>query len=874
MPKNITKNIFKKYMRNILVTILASILFVFCILPFLLKINFPKKYLFEVTFETIIGIISAILIFIILFCDKAKRFCQRYRNTYKLSEPPLVYPDYIFIFLFLSCLLILLFQQDLVLKTSFEFWSFLAFNIFLLVGVLFICFAKYKKKENASVTSDIISLSDEPIKLAKYDKLGRNKFIEDLYKEISCLPFNDSFVFGIHGKWGEGKTSTIYLLLERFKDNKNFIVVNFDPWYFNDEKAIISAFYGEIERTINKRFIFPNLKKAFNKYLKIVSSGLLQTGIMNNLTFGEESIEEVKQRIESYIEQIGIKLLIIVDDIDRLQAEEILLVFKLVRLNTKFKNTIFLLSFDQIAVQKVLEGNAMTDPAFLEKIVQKPVPLPAIEQNKIDEFIGSCLDKLFDEINIAKDERLKFEKELSFHYMYQTQIRRLFKTLRHAKRYINGLRSTLPPIKAEVCLYDFCILEIIRIFYPKVYDDIWNNPWYYIPIKWSRDMGLFSSPFHLSTNEDAKYEQIEEHIKEICENQKEGIVLKKLLEEIFFVEVKGSLNKQRSVYDQSCINDYRAERRITHPDSFKKYFMLKVPSSEVSDEYIKITLETWNSKEKDKKEYIIEETVFENQKKDRLKEFLNKIILFKDELSHETATAIIRVIYKKAEYFSKGDSGFLEQSEYEKALSLLLNLIIKKTDKDNIQIILEEVAEKTPDLHFAVYFVLQCIKEVKGEVNNIYGLKISDKIQDIVAGRLKIHFIDAKRDIFEELKENEWGFVLYQWSSDWMSSTGRYKDIVNNYILSLVKNNSKKFAKFLMRLREPMREGNIIFDMNTLCKAYVVGKFKELADKFQNDKSLSSEEKEAIRLFIKTPYETNEVTIQKQNIGKENNRDQ
>lgn len=844
-------------MKNIAVTIVASILFVFCILPILIKLNISKDYLFITTFESIIGIgiICVIIIFIILLWNKAKRFCQRYINTYKLPEPHLVYPDYIFIFLFLSCLLILLFQQDLVLKTSLEFWSFLAFNIFLLVGVLFIYFAKYKKKENDSVTNETILLSDEPIKHAEQDEFGRDDFIEGLYKEISCLPFNDSFVFGIHGKWGEGKTSTINLLLERFEDNKDFIVVNFDPWHFNDEKAIMSAFYGEIERTINNRLIFPNLRKAFNKYLKIVSSGLLQTGIMNNLTFGEESIEDVKQRIESYIERIGIKLLIIIDDIDRLQPGEILFIFKLVRLNTKFKNTIFLLSFDQIVVKKVLEGNSKTDPAFLEKIVQKIVPLPAIEQSKIDDFIDSCLNKLFDKINIAKDERQKFKD--NFPYLYQTQIKKLFKTLRKAKIFINGLCSTLSPINTEVYIHDFIILEIIRIFYHKVYDDIWNKPWFYLPLEWSHDTAFsISSPFSHASNADTKRQQIKKHIEEICKEEEEGEILKELLESIF-IAVNNAFSTHTTSYSRDFIDSYRVDRRVSHPDSFRKYFMLKVLSSEMSDEYIKTTLKTWNSKGEDKKECIIEETVLENRKKDQLIEFLNKIILFKDELSHETATAIIRVVYKNTNCFSKRGSGFLEQSEYEKALSLLLDLIIEKTNKDNMQIILEEVAEKTPDLHFAVLFVLQCIREVKEKVYNIYGLTINDKTQDIVADRLKKYYIDAKRDIFVELEEKEWGFVLYQWSSDWMSSTDKHKEIANNYILSLIKNNSKKFAKFLMSLQEPIRpirEGNIIFDMNKLGKAYVIGKFKELASTFQHDKSLSSEEKEAIRVFIETPY--------------------
>ena len=677
------------------------------------------------------------------------------------------------------------------------------------------------------------------------------------------LPFNDSFVFGIHGELGEGKTSTINLLVEMFEDNKDFIVINFDPWHFNDEKSIISSFYGEIERAINKKFIFPNFKRAFIKYQKIVLSGLSQAGIKINPFSCEESIEEVKLRIQSYIEQIEKKLLIIIDDIDRLQPDEILLIFKLVRLNTKFKNTIFLLSFDQILTKEVLEENSKTDPAFLEKIVQKTVPLPAIEQSKIHEFIGSCLDKLFNKINITKVERQKFEKD--FPYLFQTQIKRLFKTLRKAKIFINGLYSTLSPISTEVYLHDFIILEIIKYFYPNVYYDIWNKPWFYLPLEWSRDMTFsISSPFSHAANADTKSQQIKKHIEEICKKEEEGEILKELLESIF-IAVKSAFSRHTPSYSRDFIDSYRVDRRVSHPDSFRKYFMLKVLASEMSDEHIKTTIEAWNSKEKAEKECIIEETVLENQKKDLLKEFFNKIILFKDELSHETATAIIRVIYKNTKYFSKGGSGFLEQSEYEKALSLLLNLIIEKTDKDNIQIILEEVAEKTPDLHFAVYFVLQCIREVKGEVNNIYGLKIDDKTQDIVAGRLKKYFIEEKRDIFEELEEDDWGFVLYQWSSNWLTFTDDNKITVNKYLQILVKDNCKKFAKVIMRMREKsQRSGDWIYDLTKYDKVYDLKEFKILASKFQNDKSLTPEEREAIKLFIETPYETDEVDINKQ----------
>jgi predicted KAP-like P-loop ATPase len=833
-------------MKNIIITILSSFVFVFCLAPFLQKIIFPNGYQFEATINSGIGIICTTSIFIILCWNKAKRFCQRYINTCKLPAPHIIYPDYIFIFITSSCLLTLISEQSIVIKTSLGFWSFFVLNIFLLGGCVFIYLTKRRKMENVSIDDNYISLSDEP---AKRDELGRDQFVDNLYKDISCLPFNDSFVFGLHGKWGEGKTSVIFFLQEKFKDNNGFLVINFDPWYFKDENAILAAFYGEIERAINKNLIFPNLKKAFNKYLKIVSSGFLKTGIMNSLTFGEESIEEVKQRIESYIEQIGTKLLIIIDDIDRLQAKEILLILKLVRLNTKFRNTIFLLSFDQVMVQGILEKMAETDHKFLEKIVQKAVPLPAIEQNKIDELIVSYLEKLFDKINIAEDERLMFEKE--FYYLYKTQARKLFKTLRDAKRYINGLCSTLPSVKMEVCIYDFCILEIIRTFYPKVYNDIWTNPWFYIPIRMSSLSKFASSPLPLVDDKNIIHTLINEHIKKILEKEKECEILQELLEAIFFITVKSAFSKYGSTYCADYGYENREEKRITHPESFIKYFMLKVPLSEISDEFMETTLGFWNLAEKNDKEHIIQKKIKEMKVDGKLLEFFQKLMIFTNKIDTETVPELIRAIYKSPGKCINEDDSL---SRYHDHTYLLLSLINSKIETKKIQLTIEEVITKTPFLPFAVHVVMYCRKDGTGSHYNLYSSLEYDRIQDLVSNRLREYFIAEKKNIFEVLPDLDFEFVLYQWSSNWTTFTGDNKDIVDKYLQALFSDDCKSFAKLITRMQKISPLGDeYTFNIDRYDKVYDLKKFKILANKFKDNKSLTPTEKEAMELFINTP---------------------
>lgn len=156
---------------------------------------------------------------------------------------------------------------------------------------------------------------------------------------------------------------------------------------------------------------------------------------------------------------------------------------------------------------------------------------------------------------------------------------------------------------------------------------------------------------------------------------------------------------------------------------------------------------------------------------------------------------------------------------------------------------IEEVTTKTPNLPFAVHTVLSCKKERGGELFNIYDLIEIDKIQDLVAERLKKHFVDGNKDIFSELKEErDWAFVLYQWATNWMTFKGGNNQIVNNYVLSLIKDNSKKFAKFIMHQLQRTE-----FSMENLRKIYNIEKLKDLAEKHKDSDMLNQEEIEAIK---------------------------
>jgi len=847
-------NYVKENFWNILSAFLASIFFVFVVFPFLVNLKFIKSTINSTSITFYIGISSFCWWFLISLWKRVQKFLEKYKNNlFKLEKIPFVYYDSIFMFVFFSFVIIIIWRHEFILNNSSEFELFLLVNS-ILFFIWFLSALFYQKKPmqlNVPKISANIPLVDEPIESPEQDLLGREKFIKDLYKEIKSLPFDHSFVFGLYGSWGEGKTSILNLLKRKLVGDENLLVLDFNPWYFKDEESILRGFYNQLENIINEKYVLPDLTMAIKKYLQYISFGT-NAGINFNLSNADESVEEIKHRIEFYLSSFKIKILILIDDLDRLQREEILLIFKLIKINADLKNTIFVLSFDRGVIQKYLGSDLNSDREFLDKIVQNPINIPAISREDISAFLFSNIDTLLKEsIGLSAEKIVNFKEE--FESTYRTHITKLFRTFRQVKRYLNGLYSTLPAIKTEVNINDFFILEIICIFYPKLYDDIWRYPWFYIPLEWKIST-IYLSPFSPFRDENEKFSKIKEHIENVItsvvdNNEEEGNTLKELLKKIFPIEAGKALG--RTIYAPPA-EELRVEKRITHPESFIKYFSRKVPKGELPDEFIETTLEIWNTSKELEREEIITRKLFEIQEKEYLLEFLEKLLLFTDKINKELAIYMIKAIYKNVDKFSKERTEDSWNPEYDKALALLLWLINDKIDKEKIQSMLEDIINLTPSIDFAVRVVFFCKKERDGPFYNIYESINFEKLQDKTSKRLKKYFIDENRDIFSELPdERGWAFVLYQWATNWMTFTGKNKEIVNNYVFSLIKDDAKKFVKFLRNLKTSEALSTTLnFDFDKFDKVYDLSKTKNLAEKFKDSSSLSEEDKDLIKKFL------------------------
>lgn len=125
------------------------------------------------------------------------------------------------------------------------------------------------------------------------------------------------------------------------------------------------------------------------------SEGLIQE--VSNRVSGDTSASAAKRKAEEALRKAGRPVLVVMDDLDRLTPEELLVVFKLMRLVGHLPGVYYLISFDERTLLDVLQRSELvgnSEPRareFLEKIVQVRLDLPAFRERDADLLVDRSL---------------------------------------------------------------------------------------------------------------------------------------------------------------------------------------------------------------------------------------------------------------------------------------------------------------------------------------------------------------------------------------------------------------------------------------------------------------------------------------------------
>lgn len=327
--------------------------------------------------------------------------------------------------------------------------------------------------------------ADRPIHTSQQDRLGRTVFAKYLARCMLDQTIPDSIVVGMMGGLGSGKTSLIYLTLEELNyasgnmfDDERPVILNFNPWRYVGQQSLAYHFFQRLSFAI-EQFSYWNQRERIVELLKICS-GFFTTQPMppkksllsrlKKTSDVEQDFTQVKTELNTLLSQQKHKLIIIMDNIGRLDNAGIKQVFQIVKSLGNFANTIFLLAFDKVRILNAIQDFQGNDPGrYLEKIIQLPFDIPEIPAQALEGILFERLKKI---IAIAVEDTWNADYWADLYY---SCLKKFFISLRDVVRYVNTLGFSFIHVKEVVNPVDFFALTAIEMFEPNVYLGIRDN---------------------------------------------------------------------------------------------------------------------------------------------------------------------------------------------------------------------------------------------------------------------------------------------------------------------------------------------------------------------------------------------------------------
>ena len=318
---------------------------------------------------------------------------------------------------------------------------------------------------------DNFLLSDSPIVSESEDKLEYDGLVNSIEDIIINDNYEKSVSIGLVGPWGNGKSSVVNLLKERINSNKELddstVVIHFLPYLNHKEDDIINEFFTSFSEVLSK--YSGKLSNEILTYSQKLTDLYKNNNIVGFFDKHVKKIDSISAKslydnINKHLHEIDKKIIVFVDDLDRLNASEILQVLKLIRNTADFKNTIFIVAMDKAyVISRLKSKEEILDTKFIDKFFQLEAYLPEIGSSTLQHYFLEnikqtrlyTISKFASEINNALQDRANLFNDY-------------IKNFRDVKRVINQIAFDYPFYGEEINLKDFMNFIYLKLKFPKV----------------------------------------------------------------------------------------------------------------------------------------------------------------------------------------------------------------------------------------------------------------------------------------------------------------------------------------------------------------------------------------------------------------------
>lgn len=618
--------------------------------------------------------------------------------------------------------------------------------------------------------------SDKPISSDSEDQLNRKGFAKLLAHTLVHLDSSDTFTVGLFGKWGCGKTSLVNMTLAEVKNiqardntDNGIIVVHFEPWNFTDTNQLLTQFFVRLANEFQKKGdenltkigkALENYSEAFSllELIPAVGGPIAAIGKLGASLVGrkmqkgldERDILQQKEKVIKMLKEQSNRILVILDDIDRLSNEQIRYVFQLITSVARFPNTTYLLVFDkEIVVEALKDVQSGNGQDYLEKVIQMPIQIPDIQRTDLRNALFARLEEIKDDF-----------KELGYN---QNHWQRLFGTcvdpfvthLRDINRLCNALRFKLTGISSEIDFTDMIAISVLEIHHPLIYEWIKNNK---SILTGENDY----STLGVERSQKDWLEYYTEVLRSLVRlerpdgpnEQDTKLVIKALAD--LFPHFGHRVGTTYEVYD---IAQFGRNNQIAHPDKFDRYFQLSMDSMPYKTADVRNIV--YHFREDDITAFLLDQ-----ERKGTSYELLEDIKARITEMPGERAKILVRALFRSMKNLNQTvRRSWLSMSTGAYAEHMMLDLIERIPADERVIFISELIENADLDALQSIAVVINMIElgygrlAAEGQERNykkVITLEELLSVETVFTARVKI--ILEEKSLFDF---SQWGIVYF-----------------------------------------------------------------------------------------------------------------
>ena len=607
--------------------------------------------------------------------------------------------------------------------------------------------------------------ADKPIKTGAEDLLGRSFFSKQLAKALYECDARDGLVIGLFGEWGSGKTSVLNMTMNEIKnmgeesENKP-LIVTFSPWNYSDKDNLISLFFrnliNNLDTTSNNK-IKRKIGKVLTDYADCLDALAVLSplgGILVNIlkpiikTQGTNlmevpNLDSTKEKLETILKESNQKIIVVIDDIERLTNSQIRDIFHLAKQVGNFPNIVYILSMDREIVCRALqEIHNIDGHEYLEKIIQVPFEIPQMSKGKVQDYLLNQLNQIVNE----KSNDIMIGSNY-WDGVLNHCVTPYVNNLRDVNRLINIFKFKYEALYQEVSVEDMIGITTLEVLEPKLYKWIYNHK--DILCKKVEDKTFRNKAISVGYRE-----RFYDEFKGINIDLDKSIQCISTMFPVFAKEV----NEYQGVYQSNA--ESKKKMRICDEERFDIYFRHDLDSVEISRGIIKGCLVSFDKEELD--------TAIERiNKNENIIYFLEEVKALIDEIPDKRINLIVSVILSSQWKFEdETTAGIFTRTAYDMAIDLVEMLLHRiKTEQERFELLYSILKKINRNQVGAIAIILGRIKLFYEEnwelvdTKALISLEQLQKLEEIYMLNIKLI---TETEVISNIVEFRFAFFLWE----------------------------------------------------------------------------------------------------------------